>query len=213
MAELLEIEQYSRTESDISDHLVTLFVETLCVQPSLIVELGVRGGSSTFVFERVANLCKAQLIGVDIADCSKASSWPPWHFVREDDRAFAAGFVPYCRHHQIDPSIDVLFIDTSHLYQHTVDEIACWFPFLADRARVFFHDSNERTVGRRSDGRLMRGTRVERGVMRAIERYFGTAIQENIDFSSVRHGWILRHWSNCNGLTMLERLPNLNTHG
>ena len=38
--------------------------------------------------------------------------------------------------------VDVLFIDTSHLYEHTVRELAAWFPLLANKALVIFHDTN-----------------------------------------------------------------------
>src|SRR4051794_24576059 len=49
-----EISQRSAIRTDISDHLQMLFFESLPLRPSLIVELGVRGGESTFVLERVA---------------------------------------------------------------------------------------------------------------------------------------------------------------
>ncbi len=57
LKELNEIKEHSLVRTDISDHLVSLFIESLSIKPKLIVELGVRGGESTFVLERVAKLC------------------------------------------------------------------------------------------------------------------------------------------------------------
>src|SRR5258708_24796497 len=67
--ELDEIFQRAQARTDIRDHLVPMFVETMEMEPQLIVELGVRTGESTFVFERVARLCGARLVSVDIDDC------------------------------------------------------------------------------------------------------------------------------------------------
>ena len=39
-----------KKKTDISDHLETLFVESLSMEPKLIVELGVGDGESTMVF-------------------------------------------------------------------------------------------------------------------------------------------------------------------
>ncbi len=87
---------------DISDHLPVLFAEALEARPKLIVELGVRGGDSTFVFERVARLCGSTLLSVDIDDCSRVSPWDRWHFVREDDIAFAGRFEAWCAEHNVE---------------------------------------------------------------------------------------------------------------
>ena len=67
-----EIKQYSlRKRTDISDHLITLFVESIEIKPKLIVELGVNFGESTFALERVAKTCNAKLVSADIVSCSK----------------------------------------------------------------------------------------------------------------------------------------------
>jgi len=117
-----------KKKTDISDHLETLFVESLNLESRLIVELGVGDGESTFVLERVANLWGAKLISVDIEDRADVSTFRDRIFVHEDDIAFAARFPGWCRERGIEPAIDLLFIDTSHLYDHTVSEIRDWFP-------------------------------------------------------------------------------------
>ncbi|MEO0161843.1 MAG: hypothetical protein ABIL74_06180 [candidate division WOR-3 bacterium] len=40
-----------------------------------MVELGVEIGQSTFVFERLAQLCNAKLISLDINDCANPCNW------------------------------------------------------------------------------------------------------------------------------------------
>ena len=110
-------------QTDISDHLETLFVESLDIKSRLIVELGVGDGESTYVLERIANLWGANLVSVDIADCQKVSSFKDRVFIQKDDIAFATEFTNWCKQRNIEPSIDFLFIDTSHLYDHTVAEI------------------------------------------------------------------------------------------
>ena len=207
LLELEEVRLRARRRTDISDHLSLLFAAALAARPRLIVELGVRGGDSTFVFERVARLSNATLVSCDIDDCSRVSNYERWHFVREDDIAFAARFGAWCQDHAIEPSIDVLFIDTSHLYEHTKQEIASWFPFLSPTARVFFHDTNLKPVYFRRDGSMGLGWQNERGVIRAIEEHFGVSLPEKRDFIDARDGWLIRHYANCSGLTVLSRLP------
>lgn len=75
LKEFDEVKKRAFNRTDINDHLVTLFVESLEIKPKLIVELGVRGGESTFVLERVAKLCGAKLVSVDIRDYSNVSSY------------------------------------------------------------------------------------------------------------------------------------------
>ncbi len=207
LAELREVQRQARRRTDISDHLVTLFTQALDVKPKLIVELGVRGGESTFVFERVARLCDATLVSVDIRDCAEVCEYGRWHFVRNDDIAFGREFVAWCRERSIEPRIDVLFIDTSHLYEHTRREIETWLPLLSPNGKVFFHDSHLRTVYFRSDGSMGIGWDNDRGVMRALEEHFGTRFHETRDFVDVRDGWRIEHRAICNGLTILSRRP------
>lgn len=202
-----EVQRRSTERTDINEHLPTLFVEGLLASPKLIVELGVRTGESTFAFERVAALTGATLIGVDIEDCSRASLYPHWHFVKEDDVAFARRFPAFCDGLGVEPEIDVLFVDTSHEYRHTCEEIAAWFPLLSERATAIFHDTHMREVFRRTDGSLGYGWDNRRGVIRAIEEYLRQRFDESVDFVHYEPGWLVRHYAHCNGLTIVKRLP------
>lgn len=205
--ELKEIEeQAERTPSDISDYLGQIFSEVVAVQPRLIVELGVRGGQSRTVLERAARISHSFLISVDLDDCSAVCATSPrWHFVKSNDIQFASIFRDWCFQRGIKPAIDVLFIDSSHLYEHTAEEIKVWFPFLLPKCKVLFHDTNLRRFYRRADGTVGHGWNNDRGVIKAIEESLGTKFNERLDFVTTVQGWLVRHWAHCNGLTTMER--------
>jgi predicted O-methyltransferase YrrM len=207
LPELSEIRQRARVRTDFSDHLETLFAETYAKKPAVIVELGTRGGDSTFVLERVARLCQAEFISVDIADCRHASAYAKWRFVQADDVVFAGEFAAWCRERKLRTEIDILFIDTSHVYKHTVQEIQNWFPLLAPDAKVMLHDTNLRVIYRRGDGSIGAGWNNRRGVIHALEDYFGCRFAETRPFTTVQNGWLIRHLPACNGFTVLECLP------
>ncbi|MBN1545049.1 MAG: class I SAM-dependent methyltransferase, partial [Syntrophaceae bacterium] len=147
----------------------------------------------------------AVLVSVDIEDCRNVSSYRDRIFVQMDDIAFASSFSEWCRKREIEPQIDILFIDTSHLYDHTVSEIRSWFPFLADRAKVLFHDTNMHDVFVRKDGSTGRGWDNERGVIRAIEEYLSVSFDEEKDFVTFKDGWVIKHASICNGFMVMNR--------
>jgi|GEM_PF-347028 len=202
--ELSEILCRRRRRTDISDHLPTLFTESVSVQPQLIVELGVRGGESAFVFERVARLTGARWVSVDLEDCSGVSQLPLWLFVQADDIRFGREFPAWCHEKGLPNEIDILFVDTTHFFEHTVQEIEQWFPLLSARAKVFFHDTNQSRIYFRKDGSIGIGW-TNRGVIGALEKYFGKSFNEKADFIDSVNGWSIKHYANCNGLTILTR--------
>lgn len=203
---LQNIQGIASSLTDIDEHLETMYVEGLLCRPRLIVELGVRGGKSTAVFEQVSEAYGSTIVSGDIDDCSRVSQNRRWHFFRDDDVHLAEMFPQHCRALGILPEVDLLFVDTSHYYEHTVEEIRAWFPLLSSRAKVMFHDTNLRNVGPRKDGCFQLGWDNQRGVIRAIEEYLGTHIDERKPCTDVVAGWLLRHWPNCNGLTILDRI-------
>lgn len=204
--ELDEVRERALIRTNINDHLETLFLESTEVRPRLIVELGVGPGESTFVFERVAKICGAKFVSVDLRkEMEKASSWPDWIFVNENDVEFAQKFPSWTTERGMEPLIDVLFIDTSHKYDHTLREIELWFRYLSENAKVFFHDTNVRPIYRRKDGTIGLAYDIKRGVIRALETHFGKIFNEKKDFIDSRNGWLIKHHSSCNGLTILTR--------
>ena len=193
-------------KKDICDHLSTIFAEATALQPHLMVELGVRDGSSRFSLERAAKISDSYLVSIDVCDYREFCNLSDrWHFVQQDDIEFAAAFPIWCRNLGIEPVIDILFVDTSHHYDHTSREIEAWFPFLAQRCKVMFHDTNSKRIYRRSDGTAGGAWNNHRGVIGPIEDYLGAKFNERIDFVIAVNGWIVRHWAHCNGLIVMER--------
>ena len=204
--ELRQIEEHALSkQTDISDHLVTLFAEAVSAHPSLLVELGVRGGESTFAFERAARLSDAHLLSIDIEDCLVQSSYAKWSFVKQNDITFADEFAGWCSSRKLAPAIDVLFVDTSHLYEHTREELRVWMPYLSPKGKMILHDTNMKRIYRRADRSLGVGWNNARGVIRALEETLGAKFDEGRDFVTVANGWIIRHWAHCNGLTVVEK--------
>jgi cephalosporin hydroxylase len=204
-SDLLAIRAKAAIGTDISSHLETIFLEGLRAKPRLIVELGVRGGESTFVLERLARRCSATLVSADLDDCSTACQYEKWHFIQGDDVAFGKRFSTWCSEHELPMRIDLLLIDTSHLYDHTVAEISAWFPHLGDSAVVMFHDTNLRKWYRRRDWTIGSGWDNGRGVIRAVEEFLGVRLDERQSFEREMDNWHVTHDPICNGLTLLRR--------
>lgn len=198
------------TATDISDHLGDLYFEAVSTKPKLIVELGTRGGESTRALLAASIDTGARMLSVDIDPCAPELPEPArmkWSFQQSDDVAFGRErFVDWCAERGVEPLIDVLFIDTSHLYQHTCEELAVWMPLVAPRGVALFHDTNLYHYTVRVSGALERSWDNERGVIRAIEEYFGVGIDERKPAAGVAGMWAFRHNPRCNGFTVLRRL-------
>ncbi len=51
-----------------------------------------------------------------------------------------------------------------------------------------------------------RGWDNERGVIRALEKFFDKRFDETRDFVDFKNGWLIKHNHRCNGFTILERV-------
>ncbi len=206
---LRECVGYRPSRTDISDHLSTLFFTALAQNARLIVELGTRGGESTRTLLAAASLLDAHVLSVDIENCSSLDlpHDEHWSFVEADDVSFGrSGFLEWCAAEGAAPEIDLLFIDTSHEYEHTVEELDVWLPHLAENGVAVFHDTNMREgVYVRMDGTVGHGWDNERGVIRAIEERLGASFDENRHFADVAGEFLVIHYPHCNGLTLLKR--------
>ncbi len=176
------------------------------MKPKVIVELGTRGGESTRVLLKAAERSSGALVSVDIEDCADILHADRWIFVKSDDVELGHNWPDWAGRRGLPEGVDFLFIDTSHLYDHTCAEISAWFPRLASHAKAAFHDTNSGAFYRRRDGSISTGWKNQRGVIRAIEEYLGVSIDERRGFCGVVHGWLIRHDPLCNGLTILRRL-------
>ena len=103
------------TPSDIYLHLprFVAMVEELDAQH--VIELGTRTGVSTIAWLHALERTGGRLTSVDIDEHPPIGEWPHWTFIQGDDMdpGIVAGLEP----------ADIVFIDTSHLYEHTVQEL------------------------------------------------------------------------------------------
>jgi cephalosporin hydroxylase len=132
-----EYVQRCNTWSDIVDHLPHLY-GTACRFPgATILELGTRAGNSTAAFLAAADAVDGHVYSVDVANPRCPDWWREsdrWSLHVGDDMAREAyDFAP--------DVVDVLFIDTSHGYQHTLDELRCFVPLVRPGGVVLCHDT------------------------------------------------------------------------
>jgi predicted O-methyltransferase YrrM len=127
-------------DTDIGEYLPLLF-EYAC-KARVIVELGTRKGNSTLALLAGAQVSGGHVWSVDIDPCDRdpqgMGPWagcPWWTFTRGDDlhpSILAA----------LPKQIDLLFIDTSHLYPETMAECRAYVPRLNPGGTALFHDTN-----------------------------------------------------------------------
>lgn len=127
-------QQVCAQPSDINEHLPTLVELCRKTDAKKVMELGVRGGTSTVAW--LFGLCETDghLWSVD------TQQGPPirhsrWTFVLgEDTDPFVLAQLPE------DP--DIVFIDTDHRYDLTVQEIRTYAPLVKPGGCLVFHDTN-----------------------------------------------------------------------
>jgi predicted O-methyltransferase YrrM len=126
-----DLRQWAADQVDMAPHIATLTKSARAAQ--VIVELGVRGGVSTWAM--LDGLPPTgTLYSVDIVDCvvpPRVSNDPRWVFIVGDDMDPAV-------QRQLPPVADLVFIDTSHEYEHTCAELA--FAQSLTPARIVMHD-------------------------------------------------------------------------
>lgn len=127
--------------NDITEYLPRLYAEAAGRVRPQIVELGVRRGNSTVALLAGAERSGGHVWSVDIADVLKDRSFygagvleniPGWTFIHGDDTdpdVLA----------RIPEHIDVLFLDTTHFYEETLQELALYMPRVSGVA--LFHDT------------------------------------------------------------------------
>lgn len=122
--------------SDIVDHLPRLHAEAS--RPGVkVIELGVRSGNSTAAFLAAADACDGHVWSVDTDWASLPEEWyrsGRWSYVIGDDcdPTVVAG---------LPDGVDVVFIDTSHHYAHTLRELAVYVPKVRPGGVVLLHDT------------------------------------------------------------------------
>lgn len=123
--------------SDIQLHLPRLYQES----HGIVLELGVRGGTSTSALLAGVVERGGHLYSVDInPHCwGSVGLHPQWTFVHADsldtETIHKAG---------VPDKIDVLFIDTEHTYSRTIRELNTWGKIVKNGGKIFLHDTDGR---------------------------------------------------------------------
>jgi predicted O-methyltransferase YrrM len=123
--------------SDIVGHLPYLH-DRASVGGCVALELGVRSGESTSAFLAAVEAHRGHLWSVDIDPPSIPVEWydnTHWSFVQGDD-------LDPVTVDQLPHKIDLLFIDTSHTYRHTFDELAFYGPRVRRGGVILLHDTD-----------------------------------------------------------------------
>jgi predicted O-methyltransferase YrrM len=212
-----EIVKFSKDNpSDISQHLPYIFQKIifnlLQLCPKLIVELGVCSGQSTKVFNYINKYRNSKLLSIDINMCNYENIYNG-SFVLSDDIEFASKFSEFCKLRNVLDKIDILFIDTSHEYEHTKQEIDKWFPYLNEEALIIFHDTNMPGIYCKNNQYLQTWDN-NRGVIKAIQEYFNMYFFEERPFNMMnmwKYGyyWHFEHIPESNGLTIITKSPKV----
>lgn len=129
-------------ESDIQGHLGRLRDLVVELDARQVVELGVRTGRSTVALLAGVEATDGRLWSCDVVDVvpglpAEVAEHPQWEFVLGDDLAVVDRA----------PSCDLLFIDTSHEYEHTAAELAAYTPLVRAGGCVVLHDTNDQWPG------------------------------------------------------------------
>lgn len=121
-------------EHDIRDQMPVLYAWAR--HATKVIELGIRTGNSTSAF-LAALEGRGELWSVDVSYPDVPVSWTAlenWHVLVTDDVTDQA--VEFCP-----DGVDLLFIDTSHYYEHTRAELRLYVPKVRPGGVVLLHDT------------------------------------------------------------------------
>lgn len=123
--------------SDIQEHLPRLYGYATKYRNPVILELGVRSANSTSAFLAALLEVGGELWSVDMQPPQYPQEWrgvENWHIVIGDDVSPQVA-------HSVPEELDVLFIDTSHAYDHTLTELREYVPRVKPGGIVLMHDT------------------------------------------------------------------------
>lgn len=127
-------------DTDIHEHLCTLYMLTLELNLKNVLELGTRSGDSTIALLQASKEIGGSVTSIDIDSCLQAKKLVDdlhlnynWNFIQCDDLKV-----------DWNKPIDHLFIDTSHTYDHTLAELKKYEPYVKEGGIITFHDTVSR---------------------------------------------------------------------
>lgn len=125
-------------KSDIREYLPYMYDCACSYEKVRVLELGTRKGNSTLAFLAAAEKTGGHVWSNDIINVDKdpegMKAWCPnryWTFIHGDDMAQLP----------LPGEVDVLFIDTSHEYEHTRRELEIYMPRVVSGGTALFHDT------------------------------------------------------------------------
>ena len=128
-----EYERLCVTPSDIYLHLPRLVELVTRTNAQHVIELGTRTGVSTIAWLYGLEQTGGRLTSIDIDAKPAIDDHPAWTFIQGDD---------------LDPAIvskldraDIVFIDTSHLYEQTVHELNLYRWLVKPGGLMVLHDT------------------------------------------------------------------------
>lgn len=121
------------TPSDINEHLPTLVEAVHQLNAHHVIELGTRGGVSTVAFLYALTKTGGRLTSVDIDPPPPGLEHDQWTFIQGDD--LAPGTVEQLA------DADIVFIDTSHHYEHTRRELNLYKWLVRPGGLLILHDT------------------------------------------------------------------------
>lgn len=133
---LADFEARATAWSDIQGHLPFLRETAGRVNGQMILELGVRTANSTAALLLGAVESGGYLISVDIAQ----PTYPQWWHETDSWELFVGDDMSEAIRACAPQAVDVLFIDTSHAYEHTLAELRTYGPRVRPGGVILLHD-------------------------------------------------------------------------
>jgi cephalosporin hydroxylase len=121
-------------DSDIREHLPELVDLVLRTRATRVIELGVRWGTSTLAWLMGLESTDGHLWSVDIARQWQGIDSDRWTFIEGSDLDPVVW-------QQLPAQADIVFIDTDHRYQLTLDEIDAYRARVRPGGYMVFHDT------------------------------------------------------------------------
>jgi predicted O-methyltransferase YrrM len=122
---------------DSDKHLMTLYSIAIGMKAKRILELGVRGGSTTLPLLMAADKNKGTLTSVDIEETTFIPPYnlntSSWKFVKSDALSFLKLQKP------TEP-YDLIYIDDWHAYKHVKDELNEIDRLVSPKSVILIHD-------------------------------------------------------------------------
>jgi cephalosporin hydroxylase len=119
-------------ESDIHEHLATFVDLVVSMNAQKVIELGVRTGVSTVAWLYGLEQTGGHLWSVDIVKSPFDAKG--WTFILGDDLSVDVL-------EQLPDDADIVFIDSSHTYGHTLGELAVYSRKMRPGGRIVLHDT------------------------------------------------------------------------